>query len=344
MPISWMKCEEISSRRYDCCMRRNYAISVLIPCHSTRYLAEALESIENQTLEKYQFEVVVVVDRVSPEKVKGLLSKTTLNYRIFASKNPGIVSALNLGLSQIDSEYVARMDEDDRMLSTRLEKQLGFLNQHPDIVALGGQLRLIDENGAHLGYSNYDREVGLNRDSLFTSSPIAHPAAMFRLKPVISIKGYRDFLPEDWDLWIRLREIGYIRNLSETILEYRIHPNQLSRSALYAQVLGRRMVAVSHFARKVNKSDHPDFNQNRLDWLEENEKYLRVTSSEFVRYEKHFQKLDKLENLLRNDSFLKLAVAILMFAASNPVTCFSYARRIFKRTAKNILKASYKFV
>jgi glycosyltransferase involved in cell wall biosynthesis len=325
-------------------MERNYAISVLIPCHSTHYLAEALKSIENQTLDKHEFEVVLVTDRVSPQVVKSILSRTTLNYRVFVSETPGIVSALNIGLSHIKSDYVARMDEDDRMLTSRLEKQLNFLNEHPEIVAVGGQLRLIDEKGTPLGYSSYDKEVGLDFVSLFTSSPIAHPAAMFRLQPVLSLQGYRDFLPEDWDLWIRLREIGYIRNLSETILEYRIHPNQLSRSAPYAQVLGRRMVAVSHFARKVNKSDHPDFNQNRLDWLEENEKYLRVTSSEFVRYEKHFQKIDKIENLLRYDSFLTCAVEILMFAASNPVTFFSYAWRIFKRTAKNILRASYKYV
>ena len=337
-----MYCEQISVRRYDVCMERNYAISVLIPCHSTHYLAEALESIDNQTLDKHEFEVILVTDRVSPQVVKSILSRTTLNYRVFVSETPGIVSALNFGLSQIKSDYVARMDEDDRMLTSRLEKQLNFLNEHPEVVAVGGQLRLIDEKGTPLGYSSYDKEVGLDFVSLFTSSPIAHPAAMFRLQPVLSLQGYRDFLPEDWDLWTRLREIGYIRNLSETILEYRIHPNQLSRQTFYAKVLGRRLVAVSHFVRKDEGKDQPKSNLNRLEWLEETEKYLRATSPEFVRYEEYFQKIDEMESLLRTNPLATRVVRVLEFIALNPVASFSYIWRNLKRKISISLRASCK--
>ena len=122
-------------------------ITVLIPCHSTDYLSKSLQSIKDQTLDKVDFEVLLVADRINITEAGLILDKTGLTYRIIESIFPGIVPALNLGLDNIKSEYVARMDEDDVMLPDRLETQLRYLEENEKILAVGGQLILIDKNG-----------------------------------------------------------------------------------------------------------------------------------------------------------------------------------------------------
>ena len=69
----------------------NPLITVLIPCHSTRYLMDALESIAIQTLQKDLFEVLVIVDRVDPKSVKKILSEFHFHSRVLNSPKPGIV-------------------------------------------------------------------------------------------------------------------------------------------------------------------------------------------------------------------------------------------------------------
>jgi glycosyltransferase involved in cell wall biosynthesis len=281
-------------------MTQEIQITVLIPCHSLDYLVKSLESISNQTLSKEFFEVLLIADRIDIRAAGKIIDQFKISYRIMESKTPGIVPALNLGLENITSKYVARMDEDDYMLPNRLKNQLIFLESNPLVLALGGQLQLIDKDDEVLGSAKYRKRIRLNNSDLFGNSPIAHPAAMIRLESLRSIGGYRDFLPEDWDLWVRLREIGRIENLNEMVLRYRIHPNQLSREKMYAQSLGKIYVATSYFARKSNIQDQPDASQSPSEWLMITQESLRRSSHEYVKFEKESEKLDELTKLFES--------------------------------------------
>jgi hypothetical protein len=137
------------------------------------------------------------------------------------------------------------MDEDDLMYPSRLQVQLKYLESALDCVAVGGQLELIDENGSRIGESRFHRRVGTSYKELFLSSPVAHPAAMIRRSAISEIGGYRAFLAEDWDLWVRLRETGKVHNLPQNVIKYRVHSNQLSRQKMYAQSRARLIVGVS---------------------------------------------------------------------------------------------------
>ena len=262
-------------------MTSDYQISVLIPCHSTKFLSECVGSIQEQTLSKKDFEVVIVADRVDQKEVADILNGSHLHFRIISSDNPGIVAALNTGLKNISSEYVARMDEDDLMYPNRLQSQLEYLENTSICVAVGGQLELIDEKGTRIGESKFRKKIGTSNKELFSSSPLAHPAAMIRRTAISQIGGYRDFLAEDWDLWIRLREVGELHNLSQQVIKYRVHNNQLSRQKMYAQSKARLIVGVSHFARQEDYADSPKTTSELEVWLEESKAHLRHSSFKF---------------------------------------------------------------
>jgi glycosyltransferase involved in cell wall biosynthesis len=285
---------EISSTEatsdYSVSMESNYLLTVLIPCHSLHYLSKSIESIAQQTLPKEVFEVLLVGDRINLVEANSVLSKSGLNFRIIESQKPGIVSALNFGLENTSSEFVARMDEDDLMLPKRLELQYHYLLRNKETLVVGGQLQLIDVDDKVIGISSYKKRISKDSAHVLRNSPIAHPAAMFRREAVEKIGGYRDFLPEDWDLWVRLNESGPIDNLKETVLKYRVHSNQLSREKMYGQQIGREFVSTSRFARMSGIMDAPITTEHKYVWLEETQGLLLLISSAFRRFQANTKK------------------------------------------------------
>ena len=210
------------------------------------------------------------------------------------------------------------MDEDDVMLPDRLETQLRYLEENEKILAVGGQLILIDKNDKPIGVSYYREEIKKNRSDLLKHSPIAHPASMFRLNSVRTIGGYRDFLPEDWDLWIRLREIGPIGNLKLPVLKYRVHEKQLSRENIYTQKIAQQYVSVSYFARKFHLRDHPLSTERREEWMENTKKQLKIVSSEYREFEKRSEVNNELESILQLVSTKRRIRRILFFGLRHP--------------------------
>ena len=276
-------------------MKSDYRISVLIPCHSTKFLSESIASIREQTLSKNEFEIVIVADRVNPVEVVDILEGSQLNYRIISSESPGIVAALNTGLQNISSEYVARMDEDDLMYPSRLQVQLKYLEGALDCVAVGGQLELIDENGSRIAESKFQKRIGTSYKELFLSSPVAHPAALIRRSAISEIGGYRAFLAEDWDLWVRLRDVGEVHNLSQKVIKYRVHSNQLSRQKMYQQSRSRLIVGVSYFARQAKLVDGPGSSSELDAWLTESMENLRNNNFRWAkRIDLYREKFDSL--------------------------------------------------
>jgi hypothetical protein len=143
---------------------------------------------------------------------------------------------------------------------------------------------------------------------------------MFRWSAVAQIGGYRDFLPEDWDLWVRLSEHGPIENLAETVLSYRVHPNQLSREKMYAQNLGKQFVSTSHFARMSGLRDEPTTSEDKSVWLEETQTHLRHVSKEFCSFEKQSEKNRLISEALQMGNRRRLQKVVSLLLKSPIVT------------------------
>lgn len=295
-------------------------VTVLIPCHSLKYLEQSLSSIRNQTLSRDSFEVLIIADRIDIDHTTRILDETQLRFRIIQSLKPGIVPALNLGLKNITSEFVARMDDDDLMMPTRLESQLRHLEDNPDVLAVGGQLQLIDHENKPIGFARYRKKVRLKQKDLLMNSPLAHPATMFRLQSVLSVGGYRSFLAEDWDLWIRLRELGCIENLEKLVLRYRIHPEQLSREKMYMQSISRQFITTSFFARQSKLRDHPNDAETPADWLQKTQDQLQNISKDYRKFQRHNQKIQEINAITEmNRAAADRIVIALLVGSKYPI-------------------------
>ncbi len=202
-------------------------VSVLLPVwNGERFLASAIESILEQTFEELE---LIVVDDGSDDSSAAIA-------RRFAERDPrvvllrrahqGVPSALNAGIAAARGRYIARMDADDISLPARLEKQLAYLDSHPDVVAVGSWVGVIDEDGGYIAERRFAMEHRQITASLLVGlTPFSHPTTVVRREVLLAVHGYDvDRHPsDDFDLWLRLSEIGKLANLPEALLLYRRH-------------------------------------------------------------------------------------------------------------------------
>jgi glycosyltransferase involved in cell wall biosynthesis len=197
------------------------------------YVRETLDDLLAQTLT--DFELIVVDDASEDDTPRVLDEFAERDDRIRVIRNEsnlGLPAALNRGLDHCSAPLTARADADDRYPPHRLERQVEFMDRHPDVGLLSCALHKIDENGTPYTTSRYPTQDGAIRmRELFVNS-FSHPGAMFRTKLVKELGGYDpDYLvAQDADLWARLRARTRAANLAEPLVHYRVLDGSLMRS------------------------------------------------------------------------------------------------------------------
>jgi glycosyltransferase involved in cell wall biosynthesis len=250
-------------------------VSVLIPFKSPGdFFEDCLISVVNQSLKN--FEVVLISDEADSQALSianNFRSAFPHLIKIFSSPGKGIVEALNFGIEQCSASLIARMDADDIMLPNRLLIQSKYLNDNPEISILGTQVKHIDERGIEIvGRNSYVVGRENLRAALLNGCELAHPTVMFRKNIIQTLSGYRKQFQyaEDYDLWLRAREITQIDNLEQVLLLYRLHSNQSSNVYTSEQTIATRAAIISSKIRANEihaDSDCPEANETLSDWV-----------------------------------------------------------------------------
>ena len=210
------------------------AVSVLMSVYNgEKYLREAIESILNQTFKNFEF---LIIDDGSTDGTSLLLKeyeKQDKRVCVSSQENKGVTIATNKLLGHAIGDYLAVMDADDIALPTRFEKQAEFLDKNLGYVVVGSRVLIIDPDGLSIRpFAEKTIHEDIDADHMAgKGGAIIHPASMIRRSAVESIGGYRDMAPaQDFDLFLRLAEIGKLTNLQDILLKYRMHPNSLGNS------------------------------------------------------------------------------------------------------------------
>ena len=206
----------------------SHQITVVMPAfNAERYLSQAINSVLNQT---YRDFTLIVFDDGSKDDTPRILKefmKSDCRVQVVTGENRGYSRCLVDGFSMAETELVARMDADDVSLPNRLKSQVEHMERNPNCVVVGGAIEAIDEYGDSLTLVDYpDNHESIVESMIrFGRSSIAHPAAMIRRSAYAQVGGYRvEFEPaEDYDLWLRLSEVGKLSNLHDVVLKYRMH-------------------------------------------------------------------------------------------------------------------------
>jgi len=210
------------------CSARTPRVSVVMPVYNAaRYLVQALESILAQTVADFE---LIVIDDGSRDGSLDLLAacaQRDRRIRLCCGPHRGVTRVLNAGIALARGEFIARMDADDIARPDRFAQQIDYLDAHPEVVAVGSYLEVIDPDGAPLGLLRWATEhEEIDRQLLNGRGGLAHPAAMMRRRAVAEAGGYRErfAVGQDKDLWLRLAERGRLANLPLPLVQYREHP------------------------------------------------------------------------------------------------------------------------
>jgi glycosyltransferase involved in cell wall biosynthesis len=202
------------------------AVTVLMPAYNAaRFVAQTVDTVLAQTFGDFEF---VIINDGSTDATPDILcdyARREARIRLISRPNTGYVAALNEGLGLARADLVARIDADDLADPRRLELQVARMRAEPELVALGSNALAIDEAGHVLGdYSVPLTHEEIEAEHLRGSSSIHHPAVMLRTEAVRRVGGYRrELMPcEDFDLWLRLGEVGRLANLPEKLLTKRL--------------------------------------------------------------------------------------------------------------------------
>jgi len=206
--------------------------------NAQRYVAATVERVLAQTFADFEF--VIVTDGSTDGTLEILEGYAATDNRllIVSRPNTGIVGALNDGLAKAQGTYIARIDADDLCEPQRLAEQVARLDADADLVALGSSATVTDAEGRRLGaYTVPLTHEEIEKAHLAGDSAIHHPAVTMRTEAVRRVGGYRDgYCPaEDFDLWLRLGEVGRLANLPEALITKRLTEDGIVGSSLEKQ-------------------------------------------------------------------------------------------------------------
>lgn len=208
-------------------------ISIIMGIYNcSDYLEEAVKCVINQTFKEW--ELIMCDDGSTDSTYKLALQLSKLDKRIKVIKNKkniGLAASLNHCLKYSKGKYIARMDGDDVCSLNRLEKEYNFLENNSKYSFVSTNMLCYDDNGVfrRVIYNEYPK-----LSDFIDGSQFCHAGSMILTKVLISINGYSIDKSvervEDYDLWFRLYENGYIGyNMQEFLYSMRDDRNAIKR-------------------------------------------------------------------------------------------------------------------
>ena len=275
-----------------------------------RYLAEAIESVLLQSFT--DFELIIVNDGSTDNS--GPLARTyaakDARIVLIEQNNQGLPAALNRAFRAARSKLVVRMDADDLMMPDRLERQLCFMNEHPEVSVGCSYALLIDANGRAFAKSKPSVDLqqawmARNPDAVVN---INHAATIIRKEHLLAVGGYDVSyrFAEDRELWGRLFTCGYSIAVQPEILhKSRLHSGSMTVGPLRRNEITCQFIDHNIVRRMEGKANLP--------------------FDEFVRWRQSRSRMQKIRFWMRVSASIFYKKATRHFAEKNWIRLALYA-------------------
>ena len=202
-------------------------VSVIISCYNHQdFIQSCIESVIRQTYPNVE---LIVFDDGSSDKSPAILEALSKQHGFYfqAQENIGLSRTLNKALAMARGKYISPLGSDDILMLDKVEKQVNYLEQHPDIALLGGNILCIDDAGVIKAQQKLTpcREVDFDTLMLNPKQGPPAPTMMMQTEVLREIGGYNpDNNLEDLYLWLKITHSGHkVVILNDVLAYYRKH-------------------------------------------------------------------------------------------------------------------------
>lgn len=224
----------------------NPLVSVIIPVYNrAELILETINSVLNQTYQDFE---IIIIDDGSVDNTKQVIeSIKDSRIKYIYQENAGTSAARNNGTKNAKGEWIAPLDSDDIWLPEKLEKQINFLKNNPDIDICNTWVEAFSKNTTKK-WTNINDSESIATGLLFDST-LFHSASLIRkeLFDKYNINynvNYKSSL--DYDLWVKFAQVSakfYV--IPEILVRYRIHENQISTNQKNDQIKNAAKIRIT---------------------------------------------------------------------------------------------------
>ncbi len=203
-------------------------VSIIMPFYNEEeYIKFSINSILNQTY--HDFELLLIDDGSSDRSLEIVSNISDNRIKILHyDNNHGTPWAKNQGLRTAQGKYITVFAADDIACSESLEKEVKFLDEHNDIMAVSGQYDYIDKDNKILNMAPV--KVLTNpkfiKASLLFENCICDPFCLFRRKVIDDYDIFNNedyYSAQDYQFWCECSLKGNLTNIPEVLFHYRIN-------------------------------------------------------------------------------------------------------------------------
>ena len=219
-------------------MNRNSLVSMVMAVHNGERFLE--ETLKHALYQSYSNLEIIIVNDGSSDSTKQILDRIRDDRVkvIHLEENQGAAKALNLGIREARGEWVAIQDADDNSYPTRVEEQVKYIQEHPQLVGVGTLIKCISGDadipdsvyeGLTTSRNSHNTRAEI-RKIIYWGCPLTHSSVMFSKEVFWEVEGYDPLfkIAYDYDLWLKLLEKGEMEKVENVLLDYRIHKGSLS--------------------------------------------------------------------------------------------------------------------
>lgn len=222
-------------------------MSIVLPTYnSSRFLQEAVESIINQSYQRWE---LLIVDDAStdgtPRLLASLVARDPRIRSIRNAQNRKLPASLNEGFAHVTGELLTWTSNDNAHRPEAIALLVEFLASHPDVDIVYSDYTEIGEDGSPIRHMVLPDAISLPFDN------VVGPCFLYRARVQQRLRGYAEdmFLAEDYDFWLRASCHFRFARLSQDLYNYRVHSGSLTAQQSAAAILAHQQTLCRNLPR-----------------------------------------------------------------------------------------------
>jgi glycosyltransferase involved in cell wall biosynthesis len=223
-------------------MKKNSPIvSVIMPMRNAEaYISQAVNSILSQSCRELE---LLVIDDQSTDQSRPIIEEILTRdnrLKLLSGEGKGIAAAKNIGVKHASGEIIMFCDSDDYFTDARVENQVNWLNQHPEVGAVCGSFAMTDHNGNNsVALPTGDQAYEITKELLSGKTRTHLCTFAVRRGFTELIGGFREFFvsAEDIDFQLRLAEVCNVFYEPNVVYYYRLHDSSIVHTQTSTQRL-----------------------------------------------------------------------------------------------------------